>query len=188
MAGSRAAGATATAAGTMAGATAAGNGGLASSNRWHMGVDGVAQMVAELRRLALDTPPWTLLGWSPATPGRLNGRPLAQFVNVQLDGRALQALPTPMVCAVQRLRDGSVIGFTRGDAGVAVQAAQRGAQVEAGHVPHRGRTVGDEVAVERHRRIGLSALLQALGFGHQFGQRQGRRFQQGFGHGGSRRG
>ena len=62
---------------------------------------------AELRRLALDTPPWTLLGWSPAEPGRLNGRPLAQFVNQQLEGRALQALPKPMVCAVQRLRDGA---------------------------------------------------------------------------------
>jgi NTE family protein len=78
---------------------------------------------AELRRLALDTPPWTLLGWNPATPGLLNGRPLAQFVNLQLDGRALQALPTPMVCAVQRLRDGAVLGFSRGDAGVAVQAS-----------------------------------------------------------------
>jgi NTE family protein len=76
-----------------------------------------------LRRLALDTPPWALLGWSPITPTRLDGDPLAQFVNRQLDGRPLQALPTPMVCAVQRLRDGSVIGFSHGDAGVAVQAS-----------------------------------------------------------------
>lgn len=78
---------------------------------------------AELRRLALDTAPWTLLGWSPAEPGLLNGRPLAQFVNQQLGDRPLQALPTSMVCAVQRLRDGAVLGFTRGDAGVAVQAS-----------------------------------------------------------------
>ncbi len=78
---------------------------------------------AELRRLALDTAPWTLLGWSPAEPGLLNGRPLAQFVNQQIDGRPLQALPTPMVCAVQRLGDGAVVGFSRGDAGVAVQAS-----------------------------------------------------------------
>jgi NTE family protein len=79
--------------------------------------------MAELRRLALDTPPWTLLGWSPAEPGLLNGRPLAQFVNQQLDGRPLQDLPTPTICAVQRLRERAVVGFTRGDAGVAVQAS-----------------------------------------------------------------
>ncbi len=78
---------------------------------------------AELRRLALDTPPWMLLGWSPAEPGLLNGRPLAQFVNQQLGDRPLQALPTSMVCAVQRLHDGAVIGLNRGDAGVAVQAS-----------------------------------------------------------------
>jgi NTE family protein len=78
---------------------------------------------AELRGLALDTPLWTLLGWSPAEPGLLNGRPLAQFINQRLGDRPLQALPTPMVCAVQRLRDAAVIGFSRGDAGVAVQAS-----------------------------------------------------------------
>jgi NTE family protein len=77
----------------------------------------------ELRRLALDTAPWTLLGWSPASPMRLDGGPLAQFVNRQLGGQPLQALPTTMVCAVQRLRDGAVVGFNQGDAGVAVQAS-----------------------------------------------------------------
>ena len=89
---------------------------------------------AELNRLALDTPPWALLGWNPAEPGLLNGRPLAQFVNQQLDGQTLQALPTPMVCAVQRLRDSAVVGFTRGDAGVAVQASSA---IEGRFVPVR---------------------------------------------------
>jgi NTE family protein len=77
----------------------------------------------ELRRLTLDTQPWTLLGWSARSPTRLDGGPLAQFVNQQLAGRPLQALPTTMACAVQRLRDGAVVGFNHGDAGVAVQAS-----------------------------------------------------------------
>jgi len=78
---------------------------------------------AELERLALDMQPWELVRWNPADPTRLSGQGLAQFVNRQVDHRHLQALPTPMVCAVQRLRDGEVVGLSRGDAGVAVQAS-----------------------------------------------------------------
>lgn len=78
---------------------------------------------AELRRLALDTQPWALLRWRPTDPTRLSGQALAQFVNQKLDQRRLQVLPTPMVCAVQRLRDGAVIGLSSGNAGVAVQAS-----------------------------------------------------------------
>lgn len=77
----------------------------------------------ELRRLAVETAPWTLLGWRPATPLLLDGGALAQFVNQRLGGRPLQALPTSMVCVAQRLRDQAVIGFNLGDAGVAVQAS-----------------------------------------------------------------
>jgi len=39
--------------------------------------------------------------------------------------RRLEQLPTPLVCAAQRLADGVVIGFNRGDVGLAVQAAAR---------------------------------------------------------------
>jgi len=78
---------------------------------------------AELERLALEMQAWKLMRWSPADPLRLSGQGLAQFVNTKLEDRRLQALPTPMVCAVQRLRDGAVIGLNRGDAGAAVQAA-----------------------------------------------------------------
>lgn len=76
-----------------------------------------------LRRLALDTPPWELLGWRPTAPTRLDGTPLARFVREQVGQRPLQALPTPMVCVAQRLRDATVVGFTHGDVGVAVQAS-----------------------------------------------------------------
>lgn len=77
----------------------------------------------EVRRLALDIQPWQLLGWSPANANRFSAPGLARFVNRQLDARLLQQLSTPMVCAVQRLRDGAVVGLNRGDAGVAVQAS-----------------------------------------------------------------
>jgi len=77
----------------------------------------------ELQRLALDTQPWSLLRWNPADPARLSGAALARFVNERLDHRPLQQLPTPAVCAVQRLRDGAVIGLNHGNAGVAVQAS-----------------------------------------------------------------
>ena len=72
--------------------------------------------------------------------------------------------------------------------GAAVHRPQRGAEVEAGHVAHRRCTRRNEVAVQRHCGIGLAGLLQALGFGHQFGQRQGGSGagQDNIGHGGSR--
>ena len=79
--------------------------------------------VAELERLALETQAWQLLRFQAVGLQKWSGQGLAPFVNQLLGGRLLQALPTPMVVAVQRLRDGAVLGLTRGDAGVAVQAA-----------------------------------------------------------------
>jgi NTE family protein len=52
-----------------------------------------------------------------------SGRPLAAFINEQTAGRPLEALALPVACTVQRLRDGATVAFTRGNAGIAVQAA-----------------------------------------------------------------
>lgn len=79
--------------------------------------------VARIERLALDLQPWDLLQWNPGGPERWRGDGLADLVNRALDHRPLQALPLPVACAVQRLRDGQVLGFNQGDAGLAVQAA-----------------------------------------------------------------
>lgn len=77
----------------------------------------------DVEALALDMQPWLLLRWNPLGGERFSGSGIAAFVDEQLRHRPLQALPVPMVCAAQRLRDGEVVGFTRGRAGLAVQAA-----------------------------------------------------------------
>ena len=78
---------------------------------------------SRIERAALALQPWQLLRWSPGGPQRWAATGLADWVQQALDGRLLQALPTPMLCAVQRLRDGVVLGFNRGHAGLAVQAS-----------------------------------------------------------------
>ncbi len=90
----------------------------------------------EIERLALTLRPWDLLRWNVAGPERLAGDALAALVNQRLQGRRLQDLPIPLVCAVQRLRDGAVIGFTHGDTGLAVQAS---AAIEGQFAPLRVR-------------------------------------------------
>jgi len=77
----------------------------------------------DIERAALALQPWELVRWAPGSRQRLAATGLADWVQQAVGGRPLQALPTPMLCAVQRLRDGAVLGFNRGHAGLAVQAA-----------------------------------------------------------------
>ena len=78
---------------------------------------------ARIEQLALDLQPWQFLRWNLGGAERWRADGLADLVNQALDQRPLQALPLPVACAVQRLRDGAVLGFNQGDAGLAVQAA-----------------------------------------------------------------
>lgn len=78
---------------------------------------------ARVEQLALDLQPWHFLRWNLGGPERWRGDGLADLVNDALDHRPLQDLPLPVACAVQRLRDGQVLGFNHGNAGLAVQAA-----------------------------------------------------------------
>jgi NTE family protein len=92
---------------------------------------------AEIEAIALELQPWELARLAnplSATPGRLSGAPLAEFVRQRLGGRPLQALQPAAVCVAQRLEDGSVVAFSRGDAGLAVQAA---AAIEGQFTPVR---------------------------------------------------
>ena len=82
---------------------------------------------AEMEALALDLPVARLLRLSWGGSQRLSGQGVADFVRDELRrlGHAtpLETLPIMAACVAQRLGDGTAVAFTRGDAGLAVQAA-----------------------------------------------------------------
>lgn len=76
-----------------------------------------------IEQLALDLNPMMLARLAPMADERFSGGALRDLVSDTLGGRTLEQLPLPMVCVAQRLRDGGVVGFSRGDTGLAVQAS-----------------------------------------------------------------
>jgi NTE family protein len=78
---------------------------------------------AEIVRVGLDLQPWQLMRWAPGGSEPWSATGLADWVQQAVGGRPLQALPRPVLVAAQRLRDGAVVGFNHGHAGLAVQAA-----------------------------------------------------------------
>lgn len=82
---------------------------------------------AELERLALDLSPAALARVSIGGSERLSGSAIADLVREQLRSKgvssALEKLPLMALCVAQRMSDGSVVGFSQGDAGLAVQAS-----------------------------------------------------------------
>jgi NTE family protein len=105
----------------------------------------------EMERLVLELNPLSLarvanlLGGGGGSKGseRLSGAPVAELIRMQLQRRAfgtrLEALPIMTVCVAQRLAEGGSqsVGFTQGDAGLAVQAS---CAIEGQFTPVRIRT------------------------------------------------
>lgn len=92
---------------------------------------------ARIEELALDLKPWQMARVSIGTSERMSGSAVAAFCREMIGTRGpalLEKLPTTMVCAVQRLPDGAVIGFSHGDVGLAVQAS---AAIEGQFAPVR---------------------------------------------------
>ncbi|MGL4573448.1 MAG: patatin-like phospholipase family protein [Burkholderiaceae bacterium] len=54
---------------------------------------------------------------------KLTNRPLADWLNTQLQGRLLEQLPTPVVMTTVRVRDNALQAFNAGDAGAAACAS-----------------------------------------------------------------
>lgn len=77
---------------------------------------------ADIRRLAMELQPLQLARVNVAGNERFSGSALADWVREQVR-LPLERLPLPVACVAQRLADGAVVPFTRGDAGVAVQAS-----------------------------------------------------------------
>jgi NTE family protein len=116
-----------------------------------------------IERMALDLQPWELVRWNPFGAERWSGGGLATLVNREIGERPLDALGTPMACAVQRLRDGEVLAFTRGNAGLAVQASAA-IQEQFAPVTIRGERYADAdlrmpLPVRLARALGASVVL-----------------------------
>lgn len=77
----------------------------------------------ELKDRALNLQPWDILRPNLRGGGLLSGAGLATLVNQTLGGRLLQDLQVPVACVAMRLEDSEMVAFTRGDAGLAVQAS-----------------------------------------------------------------
>ena len=93
---------------------------------------------AALEALALDLPVSRLLRVAIGGEQRLSGDAVADLVRDELHqlgrGPLLEQVPTMMACVSQRLSDRTALAFTRGDAGLAVQAA---AAIEGRFTPLR---------------------------------------------------
>jgi NTE family protein len=77
---------------------------------------------ADLRRLAMELQPLQMARLNLAGNERFSGSALAGWVREQVRV-PLERLSLPVACVAQRVADGRVVGFSRGDAGVAVQAS-----------------------------------------------------------------
>lgn len=92
----------------------------------------------DIEQLALDLPTWRLMRLAVGAPERFSGDAIGALVDHTLEPRIgeplLERLPTLALCAAQRLSDGVVVGFSQGDAGLAVQAA---AAIEGQFAPVR---------------------------------------------------
>ncbi len=78
---------------------------------------------ADIETLALELRPWGLARVAVGASERLSGSGLAALIRDEARHRLLEQLPIAMVCVAQRLADRAVVGFSRGDLGLAVQAA-----------------------------------------------------------------
>jgi NTE family protein len=78
---------------------------------------------ANIEALALDLQPTDMARLAIWSAQRFSGAPVAELVHRHARKRLLEEMPVPMACVATRRRDGHVIAFTAGDAGVAVQAS-----------------------------------------------------------------
>lgn len=89
---------------------------------------------AEIETLALDLQPTNMARLAIWSDQRFSGAPVAELVHRYARQRKLEDMPVPMACVATRRSDRTVVAFTAGDAGVAVQAS---AAIEGQFTPVR---------------------------------------------------
>ncbi len=125
---------------------------------------------AALEKIALDLQPWRLARVTFGGGERLSGTAIADFVREQVR-LPLQRLPLPVVCVAQRLADGEVVGFSQGDAGLAVQASSA-IQGQFSPVRIRGQRYADAdqrmpLPVRIARALGAAKVLAVDASAHE---------------------
>ncbi len=78
---------------------------------------------SEIEQMALDLQAMSLGRLAIGATERLSGAAIASLVNREVNGLALDSMPTPVVCVATRRSDLKPIGFNAGDAGIAAQAS-----------------------------------------------------------------
>lgn len=78
---------------------------------------------ARIEMLALELQPTAMANLALFAEARFSGAPVANLVHELSPVRLLEQMPLRMACVAVRRRDAAVVAFTRGDAGVAVQAS-----------------------------------------------------------------
>jgi NTE family protein len=140
--------------------------GALAGTLWASGLD-----AGQVEKIALTVQPWHLLRWNPRGPEWLNANGLAALVNEAVGGRALQDLPVAAACVAVRLEDEEVVAFTRGDAGLAVQASAaivgRLAPVRIGGARYADADLHRPLPVRLARRLGATRVLAVDASAHE---------------------
>ena len=124
-----------------------------------------------IEALALSVGLHDLIRLQPGGPRGLGAGGLPDWLEAQLPSPRLEELPLPMVCVAQRLEDAQIVGFTAGEAGLAVQAAAA-VVGELAPVRIRGRLYGDAdpitpLPVRLARALGAQRVLAVDASAHE---------------------
>jgi NTE family protein len=77
----------------------------------------------DLQKLAIQMDESQLTDWTLLERGWLKGEALERFINQQVGGKALEALPRRFACTATDIRNGELVLFQRGNTGQAVRAS-----------------------------------------------------------------
>ncbi len=77
----------------------------------------------EIANIAMDLGPLRLATLALGAKERFSGEPLVAWVNEQVGGRPIESFKTKFAAVALRIKDDEVAAFTKGDAGIAVQAS-----------------------------------------------------------------
>lgn len=126
---------------------------------------------ADIEALALGVQPWQLAGLGWGGLKALNGAPLARWVREQAGSTLLQALRLPAVCVAERLDGSGAVGLSRGDLGLAVQAAcaieGRFAPVRLRGILHADADLHLPLPVRLARQLGARRVLAVDASAHE---------------------